>query len=189
MKLYFTKHKEAVMARDIWVTSDTHWNHANILNFKDDNDQLIRGSRFSSVQEMNEHMIDRWNSVVRPGDKVYHLGDVVFGDKEGWMKTHWPRLMGQKRLIVGNHDNVKLLASGDWFSKVDLWRMFSEFGLLLTHVPVHPSTLGESRFDGETMVNVHGHIHQRSSPEGPYRCVCVEQTDYTPVNIEELRVK
>jgi hypothetical protein len=33
-----------------------------------------------------------------------------------------------------------------------------------------------------------GHIHQNPSPEGPYRNVCVEQINYTPVNIEELRV-
>lgn len=34
-----------------------------------------------------------------------------------------------------------------------------------------------------------GHIHQNPSPEGPYRNVSVEAIDYTPVNIEELRVK
>ena len=39
------------------------------------------------------------------------------------------------------------------------------------------------------MLNVHGHIHQHSSPPGPYRCVCVEQTDYKPVNLDEFLVK
>lgn len=175
--------------KNIWVISDTHFDHANILKFADDAGNLIRGSRFSSVDEMNEHIIGRWNSVVKPGDKVYHLGDVVFGDdKEAWMKRHWSRLKGRKRLVVGNHDNIKLMSSGGWFDKVDLWRMFPEFGLLLTHVPVHPSTLGENRFDGHLMLNVHGHIHQNASPPGNYRCVCVEQTDYTPVNIEDLRI-
>jgi calcineurin-like phosphoesterase family protein len=89
-------------------------------------------------------------------------------------------------LIVGNHDNIKLLSQ--WFSEVMLWRDFSEFGLLLTHVPVHQSTLKENhRFGDGSMVNVHGHIHQNASPVGPYKCVCVEQTNYTPVNIDELR--
>lgn len=131
------------MARDIFVTSDTHFNHANILNFKDANGRPTR--EFSSVEEMNEHMIERWNSVVKPSDKVYHLGDVLFGmDKEGWMNRHWSRLMGQKRLVVGNHDNIKMMALGGWFGKIELWRQFSEFGLLLTHVPVHESTLKET---------------------------------------------
>lgn len=175
------------MARDIWVISDTHWDHANILNFKDSDGRPTRG--FDDVEEMNEHMIQQWNSVVKPGDKVYHLGDVVFGDrKQEWMDTNMPRLNGQKRLIVGNHDNIKFHAAGGWWSKIDLWRMWPEFGLLFTHVPVHNSTLGEGRFDGKTMVNVHGHIHTNPSPSEYHKCVCVEQVNYTPANIEELRI-
>jgi calcineurin-like phosphoesterase family protein len=87
-------------------------------------------------------------------------------------------------LIVGNHDDVKYLSSGAFFEKVMLWRKFEH--LLLTHVPVHPSTLTENRFEGKAMVNIHGHIHQNTSPAGPYRCVCVEQTHYKPVHIDEL---
>ena len=171
------------MSRNIWVTSDTHFNHENILKFKTKDGSKVRD--FESVTHMNEAIIERWNSKVKPGDKVYHLGDVFFGDKESF-KTLWPRLNGSKRLVVGNHDDVKFLSSGGFFQKVYLWRMFKEHGLLLTHVPVHPSTLGEARFREETMLNVHGHIHQNPSPEGPYRCVCVEQTNYYPVNLEEL---
>ena len=140
---------------------------------------------FSTVEEMDEALMDNWNSVVKPGDKVYHLGDVTFGNKENYIKNIHKRLNGKKRLIVGNHDDVKFLAP--YFEKVMLWRMFPDWGLLLTHVPVHPSTLGEGRFDEKRMINVHGHIHQNPSPEGPYKCVCVEQINYTPINIEELK--
>lgn len=167
---------------NIWVVSDTHFNHSNILNFKDDEGKPVRS--FDSVQEMNETMIDNWNSVVRPGDKVYHLGDVLFGtNKQEWMNTHWPRLTGSKRLVVGNHDNIKMLSSGCFFSKVMLWRIFKDWGLILTHVP-----LREDQFRDNAMLNVHGHIHQRPSPKGPYKCVCVEHTNYTPVNLEELKI-
>lgn len=176
------------MARDIWVISDTHFDHANILNFTDKVGKPTRN--FDDVNHMNEHMIDCWNSVVKPGDKVYHLGDVLFGiRKQEWMDTNFPRLNGQKRLVVGNHDNIKFHAAGGWWGKIDLWRQFSEFGLLLTHVPVHNSTLKEThRWGDAPMVNVHGHIHQNPSPTDQHRCVSVEQIDYTPVNIEELRV-
>ena len=179
------------MARDIWVISDTHFDHANILNFTDREGRPTRGDRFTDVEDMNEQMIANWNSVVKPGDKVYHLGDVLFGTrKEEWMNKNMPRLNGQKRLIVGNHDNIKFMAAGGWWSKIDLWRMWPEFGLLFTHVPVHNSTLGEShRFGEGSMVNVHGHIHQNPSPTEFHRCVCVEQINYTPINIEELRVR
>ena len=142
---------------------------------------------FSTTEEMDEALVDNWNSVVKPGDKVYHLGDVTFGNKENYIKNIHNRLHGKKRLIVGNHDDVKFLAP--YFEKVMLWRMFPDWGLLMTHVPVHPSTLGENRFTGKQMINVHGHIHSNPSPEGPYKCVCVEQPhmNYTPINIEELR--
>jgi calcineurin-like phosphoesterase family protein len=170
---------------NIWVISDTHFNHANILKFENSAGKPTRD--FADVEEMNETMIDNWNSVVTPQDKVYHLGDVLFGlDKEQWLNDNLKRLNGKKRLIVGNHDNIKVLAL--YFQKIELWRNFSDFGLLFTHVPVHQSVLKEShRFGPGSMVNVHGHIHQNPSPEGPYKCVCVEQTNYTPVNIEELR--
>lgn len=168
---------------DIWVISDTHFNHTNILNFKDPQGNPVRD--FKDVDHMNQTMVDNWNRVVKPGDKVYHLGDVFFGSKDDFKKL-WPRLNGKKRLIVGNHDDIKFLSSGGFFSKVYMWRVFSEFGLILTHTPQHQSALTGKR---ATLLNVHGHIHKNPSPEGPYKCVCVEQVDYTPVNIEDLRVK
>lgn len=170
------------MSRNIWVISDTHFSHENILNFVQPDGTKVRN--FHDVCHMDETMVDNWNFYVRPGDKVYHLGDVFFGSKERF-KTMWPRLNGSKRLVVGNHDDVKFLSSGGFFQKVMLWRKFEN--LLLTHVPVHPSTLSENRFSGKPIVNVHGHIHNNKSPEGPYKCVCVEQTNYSPVNLEELR--
>ena len=155
----------------------------------DSNNREIRKYNITDVEDMNEQMIANWNSVVKPGDKVYHLGDVLFGTrKQEWMNANFPRLNGQKRLIVGNHDNIKFHAAGGWWGKIDLWRMFPEFGLLLTHVPVHNSTLAENhRFGEGSMVNVHGHIHSNPSPEGPFKCVCVEQINFTPIHIDEVR--
>ena len=167
------------MAKDVWVISDTHFQHYNMIH-------KFKTRPFDSIQEHDEKLINNWNSVVKPGDKVYHLGDVTFGDKGRYIGSIHNRLHGKKRLIVGNHDDVKFLAP--YFEKVMLWRMFRDLGLLLTHVPVHRSTLGEGRFDGKGMINVHGHIHSNPSPEGPYKCVCVEQINYTPINIEELRI-
>ncbi len=169
--------------KNIWVTSDSHFQHSKIIEY---------GSRpFSSVEEMDEALVERWNSVVKPGDKVYHLGDVYFGSAETF-KSIISRLNGQKRLILGNHDNGKDQVLQKYFKKISVWRMLPEFGLLLTHVPVHRSTLYKTSRRGQPdmeLKNVHGHIHQNESPEGPYKCVCVEQCNYTPVHIEELRIR
>lgn len=172
------------MSKEIFVISDTHFGHANILNFVNDKGEKIRS--FHDVYEMDEIMIKNWNAVVSEQDKVYHLGDVYFGSQERANQI-LSRLKGKKRLILGNHDNGKDSVLQKHFQKVGLWRTFKEEGLLLTHVPVHPSTLKEGRFGEYKMINVHGHIHANPSPDGPYKCVCVEQINYTPVNIEILK--
>lgn len=163
------------MAKNIWVTSDTHFNHSNIIKYCN--------RPFSTVREMDEVLIDNWNSVVKQGDKVYHLGDVYMKASKGYIEHILHRLNGNKRLILGNHDNGKDQILQRYFEKVLMWRDFKDFNVLLTHVPVHESSIIKNR------LNVHGHIHQNPSPKGPYKCVCVEQTNYTPVNIEDLRVK
>ena len=58
--------------------------------------------------------------------------------------------------------------------------------ILMTHVPIHYSGLFRNKSMDIPMLNVHGHIHQNKSPEGPYHCVCVEHTNYHPVNLEDL---
>lgn len=168
--------------RNLFVISDTHFSHENMLKFTDDKGKLVRGDRFSSVSEMDEIMIANWNSVVNPGDRVYHLGDVFFGDKERF-KSLWPRLNGRKDLIVGNHDDIKFLANGGFFRKIHMWKVMPDHNLLLSHVPVHPDNLKMHKRD---VVNVHGHTHVRGSPKGPYVSVCVELRNYTPVNIEDI---
>lgn len=168
------------MLRDIWVTSDTHFNHDNILTFVE-NGVAVRD--FDSIQEMNERIIDNWNSVVKDGDIVYHLGDVYFKTRPD-IDELLGRLKGRKRLVLGNHDSGKDKHLLKHFQKIVMWRKFD--GVVLTHVPVHPSVLSEARFKDGDIVNVHGHLHTREIHDPRYMNVCVEQTNYTPVNIEGL---
>lgn len=162
---------------DIWIISDTHFNHENIIKFCD--------RPFNDRWHMNEALIQNWNSLVKPQDKVYHLGDVYFGDEKE-AEEIMARLNGKKRLIVGNHDDVKQPAIWKHFEKISLWRPWPDFKILMTHVPVHPTTF-ELNGRREEWINVHGHIHDNKSPEGNYSCLCVEQTNYHPVNIEFYR--
>ena len=167
---------------NIWFISDTHFNHANILKFKDADDSYFRGDRFTSVDHMNDVMIDNWNSCVQPNDKIYHLGDVHFGaDKD--CDTILSKLNGHKRLIVGNHDKITrgspLIKH---FSKILLWWPFE--GFIFSHVPLREDQMRTRKGD---VMNVHGHIHQNNSPSHRHINISVEKTDYKPVNIDELR--
>jgi calcineurin-like phosphoesterase family protein len=166
---------------NIWVVSDTHFNHTNILKFKDKGGKLFRGDLFKDTDHMNNIMIDNWNKLVKPQDKIYHLGDVYFGaqDKADAILS---RLNGKKRLIVGNHDVIygKGNVLQKHFQKIYMWRLFKEFNMCLTHVPIHENNFRKVEY------NVHGHIHQNDSSGPKYINVSVEKTDYTPVNIEEV---
>ena len=179
--------------RKIWVTSDTHFNHSNIIKYC--------ARPFNSSEEMDEKLIENWNSVVEDQDIVYHLGDVYMGNhdtghtspnKGGYIESVLGRLKGRKRLILGNHDNGKDQILQRNFQKISMWRMFPEFGILLTHVPVHIASLKERlRDSSKRQINVHGHTHTNAEPNNDrvnYKCVCTELTNYTPVDIETLRV-
>ena len=173
------------MDRNIWVISDTHFNHTNIINYCD--------RPFNSTKHMNEMLVSNINEVVKEIDILYHLGDVYFnGSNEELNQTWYGKLHGRKRLVLGNHDNGKDQKLNAMFAKITVWRLFSEFGLLLTHVPVHETSLYRGKTgnekDPKKLLNVHGHIHTSKSPSSDHKCVCVEQTNYYPVNIEDLRV-
>lgn len=158
----------------IFVISDTHFGHTNMLKFTNLDGSLMRP--FSCVEEMDEMMVKRWNETVSPSDIVYHLGDVYFGEGH----KHLSRLNGKKRLILGNHDNLKDGHLLKIFQKITMWRMFKEFDALLTHVPVHKSSLYKTKY------NLHGHVHYNSLPEEEYVNCSTEVLDYTPRPIETL---
>ena len=162
---------------DIYFTSDTHFTHANFLKFRDPEDKLIRP--FDSVEAMDEYMIEKWNSVVKPGDRVYHLGDVTF-DYEQYKEIN-ARLNGSKRLIVGNHDDIPKLVRGGWFKKVQYWRLFKDHNFTCTHVPLRRDQMRHTIY-----LNVHGHTHKQMVEEPGYFNLCVENHDYTPVSIDTL---
>jgi calcineurin-like phosphoesterase family protein len=163
---------------DLFLISDTHFHHAAMLTFRLANGELARPG-YEDVIHMNEQLISRWNSRVRPIDHVYHLGDVGFGSSTKVRETVL-RLNGIKRLVRGNHDNhttKQYLAMG--FEEIHGLKLC--FDLWLTHAPIHPNCMGKA------LGNVHGHIHALPSPPGPYLNVCVEHNAGLPVSLEEAR--
>lgn len=166
--------EQVIRMSNIFAISDTHWSHVNFLKFTDAEGNRIRP--FDSIEEIDEMMVENWNKTVGESDIVYHLGDVYFGHGYKYLE----RLKGRKRLILGNHDDGKCPHLQKHFQKITVWRMFPEFNCLLTHVPVDVSSLYKVKY------NLHGHIHQQSSPTPQHINCCVEMHNYTPKPIEEL---
>lgn len=169
----------------VFLTSDTHFGHTNICKFTTADGKPVRP--WDNAEEMDEALVANWNAVVKPNDKVYHLGDVVINKKA--LKTVG-RLNGDKVLIRGNHDIFSDAEYQQYFRSLRGYHVMN--GMILSHIPVHPDSLG--RFG----VNIHGHLHtnrvmkkifdyvERDVIDTRYHCVCVEQTDFTPILFEDV---
>ena len=82
----------------IYIIADTHFGHANIIR--------LCNRPFSSVEKMDETMIQNWNKIVGPDDDVYIVGDFAYRTKDPCLYAD--KLNGRKHLITGNHDKKNL---------------------------------------------------------------------------------
>lgn len=170
--------------KNIWFVSDTHFGHEKILSFVNFDGDKVR-PEFNSVEEMDEVMIERWNEVVRPQDKIYHLGDV------GWYSENHldgilSRLNGKKRLIIGNHDEFDMSFYMKHFGKIATSKrgLGIDGRIIFSH---HPLFLGKD--DPRIKLNVHGHIHRGQIDDEKYMNICVEEIDYRPIHADEILKK
>lgn len=165
--------------------SDTHLLHERLLE--------MQPRAFGSIEEHDEHIIAKWNSVVRDEDIVYHLGDFAFQLARQKDRIHWyfSRLKGRKNLIIGNHDvdedgNLHpTLASLAW-EEEPTWMKFTRDGgkkLVLCHY-----ALREWQGYHSGAVHFYGHSHGKLDSKGLSRDVGCDVLDvaFTPRTYEEL---
>lgn len=171
------------MGKNIFLVSDTHFGHSAMYErpfLRPDGTPL---RPWSSTKEADEAMIERWNAIVKPTDKVYHLGDVAM-PRIGLEVLD--RLNGDKVLVAGNHDWPWEKKLGNYFRSVRAYWKLDNY--TLSHVPIHPDSL--RNFDG----NIHGHLHwgrvmDLGQIDPRYFCVCVEHTNYAPIAWEEVKLR
>lgn len=136
---------------------------------------------------MDEALIENWNKVVSPTDRVYVLGDLAM--KKQHIKTIG-RCNGRKVLVKGNHDIFDLKEYTPYFEDIRAYivggDLYSKSRYIASHIPIHPGSLG--RFS----INIHGHLHTRrvlkedGTVDPNYFCVSMEQINFTPIEINEL---
>jgi calcineurin-like phosphoesterase family protein len=174
----------------------------------DDLDPEVQADIMRRVEEMDEAMVENWNRVVGPKDKVEVLGDVIIGRTARHILG---RLNGRKRLRMGNHDIFVKNNNQDYaayFEEITAYKVFDD--LIMSHIPLHPESVKE-----RWKANVHGHLHSgRVMMDGPdeptgeiqvhsvlgrmmitrptkvidprYLCVSMEHIDYTPIHMDEV---
>lgn len=169
----------------IWVTSDLHFNHINILKYEPES------RPFDSVEDMNEELITRWNLVVKPTDTVYVLGDLAMGSIED-ARACIERLHGKIILIRGNHDTKARL------------EMYKELGIevhdifylpykgrwfIMCHFPIASEEFIKMVIqDNSEVVNLYGHVHHNAEKgyvNGTYH-VGVDTNNLMPVSLQQI---
>lgn len=185
----------------IYFWSDTHFFHKNICKYSN--------RPFSSVEEMNEILIQNCNKIVKPNDEIYHLGDFAFASLEK-IYDITKRLNGIKRLILGNHDqeiwkNYNALIGAPYFSSIKHYDEinFNKQKIILFHYGMR---VWSSSHHGS--IQLHGHSHGSLPPYGKSVDIGVDapfviprftymeatleqelkrrQEDYRPIHIDEV---
>lgn len=179
------------MSRKFYI-SDLHFGHKNILGF--DN------RPFFDIEQMNNELIHRWNSVVSNGDIVYILGDMFWCTPKDATPI-MEQLNGQKFLVKGNHDRWHDAKFDKLFVKIDEYMEVEDNGrkVVLCHYPI---PCFKNHFYG--WVHLYGHVHnsfewnmmehQRFLMEELYDRQCnminvgamMPWMDYTPRTLDEI---
>lgn len=170
---------------NIWLTSDLHFMH--------DKPFLYEPRGFTSITEMNEAIVERWNSVVQPNDLIYNLGDIALNDVD--RAIHYIRLLnGFQHLIKGNHDsNNKVkeiysrcdnIACIGWATAIK----YHKLNIYLSHYPTLTSNYDDKSFR-QHVICMHGHTHSQEKWQdlnNPFLYnVALDAHNCYPVNIEE----
>ena len=181
------------MSGEVYVISDTHFGHENILKFCH--------RPFKDVEEMNSELIRRWNEKVDPDDTIFHLGDFAFGGSDIWNNT-LKQLNGHKILIIGNHD-IKNLREGymQYFDYVGPQLLLNIEGrsVYLNHYPFLCYG-GSWRSPKNAVYQLFGHVHSGPTSSGldterlvslfKYQYdVGVDNNNFTPISWNEVKNK
>lgn len=170
---------------EIWLSSDTHFGH---------NKEFLYGPRgFTNVKEMNEAIIENWNSVVKPEDITYLLGDVMLGDNNAGLDC-LKELNGLIYVIWGNHctdTRKKLLSALPNVITLGYAHQFKygKLSIYLSHYPTLTTNYDDKHFS-QHVLSLHGHTHQKTNwldPKNPFLYhVGLDSHNNTPVHIDEV---
>lgn len=170
----------------IYFTSDSHFGHKNIIKFCH--------RPFENSHQMNLHMIQAWNSIVKPDDTVYHLGDFTFSLTRKWSIRLIENLNGKIIIIKGNHDrenmlnyyrNIGLIESWCYNKDISYDYNGKTYDFSLSHYPHYP-------LKGIDLICLHGHvhgIHEHREPHTKHQKVLdvgVDSIGYVPISIENI---
>lgn len=177
--------------QNIWFTSDYHFSHANVIKYDK--------RPFTSVEEMDEALIDGWNAKVKDTDIVFYLGDLSFDRDFGRTQAIAKQLKGKIHFILGNHDDERVIRKLGVFETVndyinlsvkDLDNPRKYQDIMMFHYPI---LSWDKRHHGA--IHLHGHEHgslvNNSEYEWYYKFKVLDigcnMHNYEPVSYHEIK--
>ena len=167
----------------IYLTSDTHFGHANIIGYCD--------RPYKDTYLMNKALTENWNSVVTPEDTVYHMGDFAFGG----IKKYIPHLNGKIILVRGNHDRDSDIKDCGLEIVQNLDFEYGGLKFKFNHRPVFTAGTVDPYNDGERRSKIDldkydwiicGHIHEKWKVMQKNINVGVDVWGFKPISFEEI---
>jgi calcineurin-like phosphoesterase family protein len=159
-----------------YLTADQHFGHSGIIG--------LCNRPFGSVEEMNDAMREAWNSVVKPGDSVIHLGDFAHHYPADKLPKLFASLNGRKHLISGNHDD-KATKSLAWESIRDIgFVSVDSQKLVVCHYAMRtwPGI-------GRGAIMLYGHSHGRMAGNVQSTDVGVDALGFRPLRLNEIKAR
>jgi calcineurin-like phosphoesterase family protein len=164
---------------NIFFTSDLHLFHDNIVDYC---------NRPCSKEEHNQYIIETLNSIIKPEDAVFNLGDLFYGrnasytDKLNILKS----LNGNWNHLLGNHDNenqLKQLCKDSNSNYLGMYHelVLSDCNFILFHYPIES---WNNKFRGS--VHLHGHTHNHSSRPIKNRFNMCFDVEFRPFSLDEI---
>lgn len=193
MKLVLEKDQQ------LFFTSDTHYNHANICSATtkwDVNDGYAR--LFDSLDQMNTALVDNINNKVGENDILVHLGDWSFGGFEFITEFRNRILCKNVHLVLGNHDHhiennkegvQELFSSIQHYAELDVRRYpnratVEKFRFMCMHYPI-----ASWKDMNQGVIHLHGHVHLPANlriADGRAMDVGVDGNDLKPISLDEV---
>ena len=169
----------------IYFTSDLHFGHDK---------EFLWGARgFTSSQEHDEAVIERINSIVKPNDHLFILGDLMLGNDTVSGLRKVKQLNGIKTILAGNHDTETRLQyyRQEHIGQVEMAMryQFGKFHFILSHYPTMTANIGDDKKPWQRVYNLCGHTHT-INPFWHWEFGCyhieLDAHDCYPVSIEHI---
>lgn len=165
-----------------WVNSDSHFHHFNICKYC--------SRPFHSIDEMNSFLINKWNSIVKPEDHVYYLGDFGLAGPEKLMPIREQLNGVWKLFLAGNHDRNTMVQIPELAETIIKYSPTKRYEIELEGIPFVMSHCPLPKDIKDERVFLYGHTHSRTPKENPNLNginIGVDAWDYGPVSIDEIK--